>query len=111
LADLKTLFTHGHSAAVTTLSVSTAGRLGLDRRTSTCIEIAGYLQDVGRIGISNRIWAKPGPSGSRGTRSSTAVNGLFLHGFRPRGWWSFTISRAAEPLRAWNGRRGGAEHC
>jgi HD-GYP domain-containing protein (c-di-GMP phosphodiesterase class II) len=61
LADLKTLFTHGHSAAVTTLSVSTAGRLGLDRRTSTCIEIAGYLQDVGRIGISNRIWAKPGP--------------------------------------------------
>jgi HD-GYP domain-containing protein (c-di-GMP phosphodiesterase class II) len=61
LADLKTLFTHGHSAAVTTLSVSTARRLGLDRRTAVCIEVAGYLHDVGRIGISNRIWAKPGP--------------------------------------------------
>jgi HD-GYP domain-containing protein (c-di-GMP phosphodiesterase class II) len=61
LADLKTLFTHGHSAAVTALSVATAGRLGLDRRTCVCVEIAGYLHDVGRIGISNRIWAKPGP--------------------------------------------------
>jgi HD-GYP domain-containing protein (c-di-GMP phosphodiesterase class II) len=61
LADLKTRFTYGHSAAVTRLSVAAAGRLGLDRRTSRCVEVAGYLHDIGRIGISNRIWAKPGP--------------------------------------------------
>jgi HD-GYP domain-containing protein (c-di-GMP phosphodiesterase class II) len=61
LADLKTSFTHGHSAAVTGLSLATAGRLGVDRQTSATLEIAGYLHDLGRIGISNRIWAKPGP--------------------------------------------------
>jgi HD-GYP domain-containing protein (c-di-GMP phosphodiesterase class II) len=61
LADLKSFFTHGHSAAVTRLSLATANRLGVDRRTSACLEVAGYLHDLGRIGVSNRIWAKPGP--------------------------------------------------
>jgi HD-GYP domain-containing protein (c-di-GMP phosphodiesterase class II) len=60
LADLKTPFTQGHSAAVTGLSLATADRFGLDRRTSARLEVAGYLHDIGRIGISNRIWAKPG---------------------------------------------------
>jgi HD-GYP domain-containing protein (c-di-GMP phosphodiesterase class II) len=61
LADLKSVFTHGHSAAVTGLSLATAYRLGVDRRTSACLEVAAYLHDLGRIGVSNRIWAKPGP--------------------------------------------------
>jgi HD-GYP domain-containing protein (c-di-GMP phosphodiesterase class II) len=60
LADLKNPFTHGHSADVTELSLATADRLGLDRRTSACLEVAAYLHDLGRIGVSNRIWAKPG---------------------------------------------------
>jgi HD-GYP domain-containing protein (c-di-GMP phosphodiesterase class II)/DNA-binding CsgD family transcriptional regulator len=60
LADLKNPFTHGHAANVTDLSLATAERLGLDRRTSACLEIAAYLHDVGRIGVSNRIWAKAG---------------------------------------------------
>ena len=60
LADLKNPFTHGHSAEVTRLSLATADRLGLDRPTSACLEVAAYLHDLGRIGVSNRIWAKPG---------------------------------------------------
>jgi HD-GYP domain-containing protein (c-di-GMP phosphodiesterase class II)/DNA-binding CsgD family transcriptional regulator len=60
LADLKNPFTHGHATNVTRLSLATADRLGLDRRTRACLEIAGYLHDVGRVGISNRIWAKAG---------------------------------------------------
>jgi HD-GYP domain-containing protein (c-di-GMP phosphodiesterase class II) len=60
LADLKSPFTHGHSADVTQLSLATANRLGLDDRTSACLEVAAYLHDIGRIGVSNRIWAKPG---------------------------------------------------
>jgi HD-GYP domain-containing protein (c-di-GMP phosphodiesterase class II) len=61
LADLKNSFTHDHSAAVTRLSLATADRLGMDRQTSAFLEVAGYLHDLGRIGVSNRIWAKPGP--------------------------------------------------
>ena len=60
LADLKNPFTHGHATNVTGLSIATADRLGLDRRTSACLEIAAYLHDVGRVGVSNRIWAKAG---------------------------------------------------
>ena len=60
LADLKNPFTHGHAANVTALTLATAERLGLDRRTSRRLEIAAYLHDVGRIGVSNRIWAKAG---------------------------------------------------
>jgi HD-GYP domain-containing protein (c-di-GMP phosphodiesterase class II) len=33
----------------------------VDHQTSSSLEIAGYLHDIGRIGVSNRIWAKPGP--------------------------------------------------
>ena len=61
LVDLKNPFTHGHAANVTRLSLTTAQRLGLDHRTARCLEIAAYLHDVGRIGVSNRIWAKAGP--------------------------------------------------
>ena len=61
LADLKNPFTHGHAAACRPgYPLATANRLGLDRRTSACLEIAAYLHDVGRIGVSNRIWAKAG---------------------------------------------------
>jgi HD-GYP domain-containing protein (c-di-GMP phosphodiesterase class II) len=61
MVDLKTPFTHGHSAAVARLSVGAAERLGLDRLTVDRLEIAAYLHDVGRIGVSNRVWNKPGP--------------------------------------------------
>ena len=61
LADLKNTFTDGHAANVTALSTAIASRLGLDCRTSRCLEIAAHLHDVGRIGVSNRIWAKTGP--------------------------------------------------
>ena len=37
LADLKNPFTHGHAANVTGLSVATADRIGMDRRTCACL--------------------------------------------------------------------------
>lgn len=60
MADLKMPFTHGHTAGVTGLSLAAAERLGLDRQTIDQLEIAAWLHDIGRIGISNRVWAKPG---------------------------------------------------
>ena len=61
LADLKAPFTHGHAVEVTDLSLAAANRLGLNRDTRARLEVAGYLHDLGRIGVSNRIWEKPEP--------------------------------------------------
>jgi HD-GYP domain-containing protein (c-di-GMP phosphodiesterase class II) len=61
LADLKSPFLHGHSGEVARLSVETATRLGLDRSTTTRLEVAALLHDLGRAAVSNAVWDKPGP--------------------------------------------------
>jgi HD-GYP domain-containing protein (c-di-GMP phosphodiesterase class II)/DNA-binding CsgD family transcriptional regulator len=61
LVDIKTPFTHGHSAEVARLSVEAATRLRLDRKTIARLEVAALLHDLGRAGISNAVWEKPGP--------------------------------------------------
>ena len=61
LADLKTPFTHGHSAGVARLARAAGERLGLDTETMAGLEVAALLHDVGRVAISNAVWEKPGP--------------------------------------------------
>jgi HD-GYP domain-containing protein (c-di-GMP phosphodiesterase class II) len=61
LADIKTPFTHGHSAEVARLAVGAASRLRLDRETVARLEVAALLHDLGRGGVSNAVWEKPGP--------------------------------------------------
>ena len=61
LADLKSPWLHGHSSAVGDLAAVAAQRLGLEDRQVANVRVAGYLHDLGRIGVSSRIWDKPGP--------------------------------------------------
>ena len=61
IADLKTPYTHGHSSAVATLACAAADRLRLDSTTRSQLEVAALLHDLGRVGISNAVWEKPGP--------------------------------------------------
>ena len=61
LADLKTPFTHGHSKEVARLATTVAERLRLDAATVSRLHLAALLHDLGRVGISNAIWEKPGP--------------------------------------------------
>lgn len=61
MADLKTPFTHGHSKEVARLAVGAGERLGLDGDTVAKLEVAARLHDLGRIGVPNRMWEKPGP--------------------------------------------------
>lgn len=61
LADVKVPHQHGHSRRVARLAVGAAHRLGLPVAEVTQLEIAGLLHDVGRVGISNAVWEKPGP--------------------------------------------------
>ena len=60
LADLKTPFTHGHSKGVASLATAAANRLRLDTVSLSRLHLAALLHDVGRVGISNAIWEKPG---------------------------------------------------
>jgi HD-GYP domain-containing protein (c-di-GMP phosphodiesterase class II) len=60
LADLKSTFTLGHSDGVATLAADAAVRHGLDERAVEQGRLAALLHDLGRVGISNAIWERPG---------------------------------------------------
>jgi HD-GYP domain-containing protein (c-di-GMP phosphodiesterase class II) len=60
LADLKTPFTHGHSKGVATLAKVAAERMGLDSEITERLHVAALLHDLGRVGVSDAIWEKPG---------------------------------------------------
>ena len=59
-ADLKCPFTLGHSRAVASLAAHAADLLGLSREDVAAVRRAGHVHDIGRIGISNRVWEHPG---------------------------------------------------
>ncbi len=60
LVDLKSPWLHGHSAGVGDLAAAAAGVLGL-RGDMEALRVAGYLHDLGRVGVSSAIWDKAGP--------------------------------------------------
>ncbi len=59
--DLKSPYTLGHAQAVAGLCATAAPELGLDPQA---LRRAGLAHDLGRLGISNSIWDKPGPLGA-----------------------------------------------
>jgi putative nucleotidyltransferase with HDIG domain len=60
LVDLKSPWLRGHSSGVAELAAAAASCLRLDEDVRT-VRVAGYLHDLGRVGVSSRIWDKPGP--------------------------------------------------
>jgi len=58
--DAKDAYTMGHSERVSLYSEAIARGLGLDGNELQTIRYAGYLHDVGKIGIPDVILAKPG---------------------------------------------------
>ncbi len=60
LVDLKTPFTHGHSREVARHAKGAAQRLGFGSDALERLSVAAFLHDVGKVGISNTIWEKPG---------------------------------------------------
>ncbi len=59
--DLKSPSTLGHSEAVATLAASAAAGLGLPPSEQRLVHRAGLVAGLGRLGVSNAIWDKPGP--------------------------------------------------
>jgi DNA-binding CsgD family transcriptional regulator len=58
--DLKSPFTAGHSSGVAHLAASAGKRLGLTESEVTTLRQAGYVHDMGRVGVTTAIWDKPG---------------------------------------------------
>jgi HD-GYP domain-containing protein (c-di-GMP phosphodiesterase class II) len=63
LAGLKSPWLREHSTAVADLAEAAAWRLGLPAETVTFLRRAALAADLGRVGVSNAIWEKPGPLG------------------------------------------------
>ena len=61
--DLKSPYSLGHAGAVADLASDAGQRLGLGGDDVTALRRAGLIQGLGRLGISNAIWDKPGPLG------------------------------------------------
>jgi DNA-binding CsgD family transcriptional regulator len=61
LVDVKAPHMAGHSRGVANLAAE-AGRLcGLPEPEVLVLRRAGFVHDLGRLGVSNAIWDKPGP--------------------------------------------------
>jgi putative nucleotidyltransferase with HDIG domain len=60
-ADLKSVFTLGHSPAVAELAEAAAWRLGLAEADVVVVRRAGLVHDVGRVAVSTGLWEKPAP--------------------------------------------------
>jgi HD-GYP domain-containing protein (c-di-GMP phosphodiesterase class II) len=59
-ADLISPSLAGHSSGVAALAEQAARDLGMSAERATRVRRAGYVQDVGRVGVDPRIWEKPG---------------------------------------------------
>jgi response regulator RpfG family c-di-GMP phosphodiesterase/DNA-binding CsgD family transcriptional regulator len=63
--DIKSPFFLNHSRHVADLAARAAGHCGLPAGDVKLVRRAGYLHDIGKVGISAGIWSKPGPLNER----------------------------------------------
>jgi HD-GYP domain-containing protein (c-di-GMP phosphodiesterase class II) len=61
--DLKSPYTLGHARAVADLAAVAGDQLGMSEGEVRTLRRAGLVHDLGRLGVSNSIWDKPGPLG------------------------------------------------
>jgi HD-GYP domain-containing protein (c-di-GMP phosphodiesterase class II) len=59
--DLKTPWTLGHSTGVAELAEAAGWRMDLPRDDVTALRRAALVHDLGRVGVPNSIWERPGP--------------------------------------------------
>jgi HD-GYP domain-containing protein (c-di-GMP phosphodiesterase class II) len=62
--DLKSPYTLGHARAVAELAADAGTRLGLSEAEVRTLRRAALVHDLGRLGVSNAIWDKPGELGA-----------------------------------------------
>ncbi|HTN25704.1 MAG TPA: HD domain-containing phosphohydrolase [Solirubrobacteraceae bacterium] len=60
-ADLKSPYMAGHSRAVAELAAAAGEQYGLPAGDIVTLHHAGLVHGLGRLGVSNAVWDKPGP--------------------------------------------------
>jgi DNA-binding CsgD family transcriptional regulator len=119
-ADLKSMWTLGHSRGVAGLAERSARVAGLPGADQVLLRRAGLVHDIGRVAVPVHVWAKPGPlnrdeyeqvrlhayhtervlDAAAGLRQLARLAGS--HGERCDGSGYHRGSRAAEvPMTAW----------
>ena len=63
ITGLKSPWLREHCTSVADLAEAAAWRMGLPPESITLVRHAALAHDVGRVGVSNGIWEKPGPLG------------------------------------------------
>jgi HD-GYP domain-containing protein (c-di-GMP phosphodiesterase class II)/DNA-binding CsgD family transcriptional regulator len=58
--DVKSPYLLGHSSGVARLAEAAAAHLGLGDDEAVAVRRSGLLHDLGRVGVSNLVWDKPG---------------------------------------------------
>ena len=57
--EVRDPYTRGHSARVTAIAEAIARRLGWDEDQLELLQLGGPLHDVGKLGVSEEVLAKP----------------------------------------------------
>jgi HD-GYP domain-containing protein (c-di-GMP phosphodiesterase class II) len=60
-ADLKSMWTIGHSRGVAVLAAAAAAEAGLADDDVVLLRRAALVHDIGRVAVPVSVWAKPGP--------------------------------------------------
>ena len=63
ITGLKSPWLREHSTGVADLAEAAAWRMNLPAESVTMVRRAALAHDLGRVGVSNAIWEKPGPLG------------------------------------------------
>jgi DNA-binding CsgD family transcriptional regulator len=63
LVDVKSPYLAGHSRGVANLAAAAARASGMSTAEATMVRRAGLMHDLGRLGVPNSIWDRPGPLG------------------------------------------------
>jgi HD-GYP domain-containing protein (c-di-GMP phosphodiesterase class II) len=72
-ADLKSMWTVGHSRGVADLAAAAAAVAGLGAAEAGLLRQAALVHDLGRVAVPARVWAKPGPL-TRGEREQVRLH-------------------------------------
>jgi HD-GYP domain-containing protein (c-di-GMP phosphodiesterase class II) len=59
--DMKSPMLAGHSRGVAAIAEQAALGMGLGPETASIVRRAGYIHDLGRLGVSNAVWDKAAP--------------------------------------------------
>ncbi len=96
--DLKSPYMLGHASAIAELAGAAGQHLGLAPDDVTQLRRASLISGLGRLGISNSIWDKPGPLGA-GERERVRMHPYLTERMLQQSGWLAPLGAIAGQLR------------